>query len=68
MSERDKICEALYETTKQMLGNKLKSTKTQTDQACMNDALIYEYQSEGKESFEGEEIKGKAEETLDAKL
>lgn len=33
----------MYETLKGMLANKRKSVKTQTDKACMNNAVLYDY-------------------------
>ena len=46
--ETNKIVQAVYEASKEALQTKRKDAKVQTDQACMNNAQMYEYWSEGK--------------------
>ena len=70
--DRNAYVESLYEVIKSMLTNKQKHQKGQTDQACMNNAVMYEYYSYGESSSEkGETLDKKEEEdpdSQDAKL
>ena len=47
MDERNAVVEAVYEASKLALSTKRKDAKVQTDQACMNNAQMYEYYSDG---------------------
>jgi hypothetical protein len=48
--DRNKYVEQLYAAVKQMMATASKSVKIQTDQACMNNAKMYEYFSYGSSS------------------
>ena len=50
--DRNAYVESLYEVIKSMLTNKQKHQKVQTDQACMNNAIMYDYYSYGDSSSE----------------
>ena len=50
MEDRDKNVEELSRVVKIMQSNKQVSQKTQTDVACMNNAVTYDYYSNGDES------------------
>lgn len=41
---RNEYAESLFNEVKKMLKNKMKSQHAQTEQACMNNAIMYEYQ------------------------
>ena len=43
LDERNAVVEAVYEASKLALSTKRKDAKVQTDQACMNNAQMYEY-------------------------
>lgn len=51
-----------------MMANKTESRKSQTDQACMNNAMMYEYVSNGSESLKGENQDDENIDPQDAKL
>mmetsp|Transcript_20354 Transcript_20354/g.31088 ORF Transcript_20354/g.31088 Transcript_20354/m.31088 type:complete len:101 (+) Transcript_20354:108-410(+) len=52
IDNRNEMVQSLYEAIKSMLTHKLESKKVQTDQACMNNAIMYEYYSYGSSSSE----------------
>ena len=70
--DRNAYVESLYEVIKSMLTNKQKHQKVQTDQACMNNAIMYDYYSYGDSSSEKGDAGDKKEEedpnSQDAKL
>ena len=47
IDDRNEYVERLYEVVKSMLTSKQASVKTQTDEACMNNAIMYDYYSYG---------------------
>ena len=68
--DRNEYVERLYSAVKQMMATASKSVKVQTDEACMNNAQMYEYysyggSSEGKGAVEQDGQKDRIQEKID---
>ena len=67
-AQRMETVEKLFDVVKTMMSNKQESKKTQTDQACMNNAMMYEYESNGSETVNPENLDDETCDPQDAKL
>lgn len=68
IEDRNEIVENLFNVVKKMLTTKQKSVKCQTDQACMNNAQMYEYYSYGDSTSEKKEATLSQKDPMDEKL
>ena len=68
INDRNELVDNLFETVKKMLSNKMRDANVQTDVACWNGAVTYDFEPSTLQTEPVAETDDKKEATLDDKL